>query len=170
MAMKECKECKKEVSSKTNKCPHCGVSNPTTTAKEMFQGMAVLFGLVLFGVVMCSDDDSLNKTPEEMAAEEVGCRTNLQCWADKHYALGATHCQTAVEKMATYSHEWVDGMMDPKFSRYVWNDQDKGVITYVGDKIKLQNGFGAWQNYIYACNYDTINEFAVKVAVEPGRL
>jgi uncharacterized OB-fold protein len=33
MAMTECKECGKMVSSSAKKCPHCGVSNPGVSVK-----------------------------------------------------------------------------------------------------------------------------------------
>lgn len=32
MAIVNCKECGKEVSDKADKCPHCGVSNPSGSA------------------------------------------------------------------------------------------------------------------------------------------
>jgi hypothetical protein len=34
MALKPCRECKKEVSSEAGKCPHCGIRNPGATGKS----------------------------------------------------------------------------------------------------------------------------------------
>jgi hypothetical protein len=47
MALKECKECKSEVSTKTRKCPTCGVTNPTMTGKDHIAG--AIFLLLLIG-------------------------------------------------------------------------------------------------------------------------
>ena len=40
----------------------------------------------------------------------------------------------------------------------------------MGDKIMLQNGFGAWQNYVYVCTFDTQKEEVVDLRLGPGRL
>ena len=39
-----------------------------------------------------------------------------------------------------------------------------------GDKLKFQNGFGAWANVIYMCVYDMKNKEVVRVGAEAGRL
>ena len=62
-------------------------------------------------------------------------------------------CVHYIEKLARYDFEWTDGWLDYKFTHFRWKNQNKGIITFIGDKIKLQNGFGAWQHYTYACDY-----------------
>ncbi|MDT4864180.1 hypothetical protein FQZ97_989310 [compost metagenome] len=57
-----------------------------------------------------------------------------------------------------------------KFPRFKWKDQPSGVITYIGDKIQFQNGFGALQNHTYACDYNTITAQVLEVRAQPGRL
>ncbi len=55
-------------------------------------------------------------------------------------------------------------------SRFRWLDQGAGALTYIGDKIQFQNGFGAWQNHIYECDYDAGTGKPIEVRAQPGRL
>ncbi|MEZ5558012.1 MAG: SH3 domain-containing protein [Pseudomonadales bacterium] len=77
-------------------------------------------------------------------------------------------CERAVEKSAKYSFEWTDGLLEPKFSRFGTND--KGQVAVQGDKIKMQNGFGAWQNQTYTCWYDPDTHALVSVDIQAGIL
>ena len=45
MALKKCKECKKEVSTKAKNCPHCGAKKPT---ENKFLSFIVGVGVVVF--------------------------------------------------------------------------------------------------------------------------
>lgn len=109
-------------------------------------------------------------SPEKVAEEESACSKDLSCWGEKHSISAAVYCEKYVEKLAQYSHEWTDGILEPKFSHYRWKNIDKGVVTYIGDKIKFQNGFGAWQNYVYECDFDPAAETILDVRAQAGRL
>lgn len=61
-------------------------------------------------------------------------------------------------------------MLESKFSHFRWKNQGKGVMTFIGDEIQLQNGFGAWQNYAYECDYDPSSEQVLDVRAREGRL
>jgi len=110
------------------------------------------------------------KTAEQLAAETEVCKKDLSCWAEKFNVASSVRCPKYVERLAKYDYEWTDGMLDMKFSHYRWKDQSKGVVTYIGDKIKFQNGFGAWQNYIYECDFDTLSKAVVDVRARSGRI
>jgi hypothetical protein len=103
-------------------------------------------------------------------AEEAACKTNLQCWGEKHRAYASAYCQKFVERLAKYQHEWTDGWLEPKFSHFRWKDQSQGHVTYIGDKIKFQNGFGAWQFHVYSCDFDPVTNRVLDVAAAPGRM
>lgn len=87
------------------------------------------------------------------ADKERACRQNLQCWGDRTSIAAAVFCQDHIERMAQYAHEWTDGWTEPKFSRFKWKDREAGEITYIGDKMRFQNGLGAWENIIYECDF-----------------
>jgi hypothetical protein len=98
------------------------------------------------------------------------CETDLSCWAQKHLIAVSVKARPLLERYAKYDYEWTDGIFSTAFSHYVWHDSSKGIITYIGDKLKLQNGFGAWQNYIYECDYDPNTESIIDIRLSAGRI
>lgn len=111
-------------------------------------------------------DEEARAEAEKLAA----CRADIQCWSDKYYAKANTYCSPHIERMAKNNFEWMTGFLDLKFSRVRWRNKKDGVITFVGDQIKFQNGFGAWIIHIYECDYDTSKEVVVDVRAKQGRL
>ncbi len=182
MALTNCKECKKEVSTSAKVCPHCGVKDPGVTL-ALKVGSTIFFIVVIWIIVavMFGGDDKQKadtvavktapaKTPEQIAAELAACKADIQCWGDKYNVEADIQCDEYIERLANYSFEWTDGWMDPKLSHFRWLDQDKGWITYIGDKIKFQNGFGVWQNIIYECDFAPETNTVMNVRAEPGML
>ena len=90
---------------------------------------------------------------EDVAARPRRCRPNdADCWAGSEgYGL-LQNCERQVESAAKYQFEWTDGYLDAKFL-FVGLEGDLSVRA-VGDKIKFQNGFGAWQVMVYDCVID----------------
>ena len=101
---------------------------------------------------------------------DKACRADLLCWAEKHFATASVYCPPEIERFAKYDFKWTDGLLEVKLSRYAWKNKNKGIISYVGDKIKLQNGFGAFSNHIYICDVDTLNNQIINIKMAPGRL
>lgn len=107
------------------------------------------------------------------AAEEAKmaeCRSDLGCWGDKHSVRATVYCKDPVTRLAKNDFQWIDGMLESKFSHYRWADKTKGVVTFIGDRIKFQNGFGAWIIHTYECDFDTASERPVEVRARPGRI
>lgn len=102
--------------------------------------------------------------------EEDACKQSIQCWGDKHLLAATISCQPWVEKLAKYDHQWIDGWTETKFSRFRWQNSIAKSVTYIGDKIKYQNGFGAWQHMIYECDYDVLGKKVIDVRATPGHL
>jgi hypothetical protein len=102
--------------------------------------------------------------------KDATCLADLKCWGEKHVIAASVRCDDAVERLAKYSHKWTDGLLEPKFSHYRWKNRATGVVTYIGDKIQFQNGFGAFQNHIYECDFDPRSEEVLDVRARPGRL
>lgn len=107
---------------------------------------------------------------KQQADEAAKCRKDVVCWGDRNSLSAALACRPAVESMAKFQHEWTDGMLEPKFSHYRWKNADKGVVTYIGDKVKFQNGFGAWQHQTYLSDFDTQAKVVLDVKLKPGRI
>jgi len=107
---------------------------------------------------------------EKKKAEEYEkCKTDSICWGNKHSLAATYKCQDAVERFAKYDFKWTDGVLGSKLTKVRWKNKDELTLTYSGDKIQFQNGFGAWQNMIYKCGYDPTNDKLLSVDVKPGR-
>jgi hypothetical protein len=98
------------------------------------------------------------------------CRSDLKCWGERHLAAASVYCATEIEKLPEYTMEWTDGMLETKFSRYGWADEERGALRYAGDKARFQNGFGAWVNVFYLCDFDPESKSVIRVEANRGRL
>ncbi len=102
--------------------------------------------------------------------KDADCRTDLQCWSAKHQVAATLACKPAIQRMAKYDYEWTDGFTTPVFKRLAWSDKKKSSITFYGDEIKMQNGFGNFLRHRYACKYDPIKKSVLDVSLEAGRI
>jgi hypothetical protein len=76
-------------------------------------------------------------------------------------------CETAVEALAKYQAEWQDGWLDMKFPVAKCHDASTGAVLLIGDKVKFQNGFGAWQWMRYSCIWDPAARRVLDAAAIP---
>lgn len=184
--LRKCPDCGGDLSFKAQTCPHCGLVLPKQNGCI---GCLTLF-VVLFVVVWGYDkyttfmnaptpeakvqqaiNDEKQKIERERQRAEYNekCKTDLNCWADKHSLKAIYAADKTIERMAKYQFEWTDGVLEPKISRYRWLNIKNLTVTYLGDKIKMQNGFGAWQNMIYEIDYDPVNEKVLDIRLRNGR-
>lgn len=171
MALKPCKSCKHQIDTSAKTCPNCGVANPGVTAGQSLMGL--IFLCVIIGAVAaaCSGGGSDRaQVAEQPKIDDATCRKDLQCWGDKQSIPASVYCKDPVARLAKYSARWTDGVLEPKFSRFRWLDQSRGTMTFIGDKIEFQNGFGAFQAHIYECDFDPANNMVLGVRAQPGRL
>ncbi|SOC83078.1 hypothetical protein SAMN05421890_1522 [Ensifer adhaerens] len=101
---------------------------------------------------------------EAKKAQEAKCRADLQCWAEDAFVSASIACKVAVQSLAKWDYEWTDSWSEPKLERYRWKDKAKGIVTYIGTKIKFQNGFGAWKHMTYFCDYDPTSKVVVSAS------
>ena len=93
---------------------------------------------------------------------------NAQWLVDEYGASmkGSSECRKKVEKLAKFDFEWTDGFLGSKFPSYLTKTQSPGVVVLAGDRVKFQNGFGAWQNVEYYCAYDVVNNNALDAWID----
>ncbi len=108
------------------------------------------------------------KEAQEKETADASCKSDFNCWTNRFNRRAVKECTPSIEKTAKNSFEWTDSFTEPKFPRALI--RDNGTITYAGDEIKMQNGFGAWIIMTYECDFDTASETALAVRVFPGQL
>ena len=138
----------------------------------MLRFLGLIF-LLCVGFVIFSNHDkdgASSSAPAKPQLTDAQCREDLQCYADKFQANATVDCRRPVEQRAKNDFQWTDAWYEQKFDHRRWQDQAKGLVEYVGDHIKFQNGFGAWTYMTYYCAYDTINKNVDDVIVIEGRL
>jgi hypothetical protein len=117
-------------------------------------------------------DEAVAMAMAQAAAEaktEAACRTNLQCWGDKHAGDAAGPCKRAVQQLAKFDYEWTDGWTTSKFPRWGWANKKAGTLRYAGDAVKFQNGFGALLPHRYLCDWNPTTKEVLAVRASPGR-
>lgn len=166
MATTTCPACQGRISRDASTCPHCG--------KQLDTGMRVLRAIpsvlalltVAYFLHLCSAPNPTPPPPDPAA--DAACRADIKC-AGERYALSASvACRRALEARAKYAARWPDDY--PTWTYSEWRDETKRAIVYLGDRLQLQNGFGAWQNHIYSCTYDPDAERVIEVYLAPGRI
>lgn len=179
MALIKCRECGTEISDQAAACIKCGApvkpTKPIRQKGNMGCGTLILgaVGFVAVMVVIGVLSEVSNKGDDAKSAPTAGnaCqKDNLQCLGDKGVLVAGGYCRASIEALAKYSVKWTDGMFNPMFGRFRWQDQKSGIITYVGDKAEFQNGFGAYMPVIYECDMSSDNKTVLDVRVSEGRL
>jgi hypothetical protein len=102
------------------------------------------------------------------AMAELGGHLSDAEWLSGKLPIEAgVKCQTPVERRAKFDFQWTDGTFEFKFPSFLVNVRSPGVLTVVGDKIKFQNGFGAWQHMKYFCDFDVRKRQVIDVSATP---
>lgn len=101
-----------------------------------------------------------------LAEEDAECRKNIDCWTTRNELAAADACTKAIEAKAQYQAEWQDGLFGGKFSSARWAARDHGHLTFIGDSVKFQNGYGAWQKMSYQCDYNPDTGKVLEVRVK----
>lgn len=173
MALTTCTACYGQVSSDAKTCPHCG--KPLDTADRIARAIpGVLTGLViLYFISLCTGPaqppiPSKTATPELTPEQIAACRADIKCTGERKSTAAALACRPVMEAQAQYSVKWPDGL--PIWFYSEWRDVEKTAIVYLGDSLKLQNQFGAWENHIYSCTYDPDNDRVIEVFLAAGRI
>ena len=118
----------------------------------------------------------------ERAVQEVEDRREaIRDWGADHQSAAKVRCDDHIEQRAQYDFEWTQGWGGRIFSQWIAHDPENPsymfppitestILVYSGDKIRFQNGFGAFRNYTYDCYYHPESETVIKVTVSPGKL
>jgi hypothetical protein len=145
-------------------------NNGCGTAIAGIIALAVLFSI--FGGSNSKPDapakpDEPSKPP---VLSDAACAKDLSCIGEKHSTHAAVYCKDKIEAQASHDVKWSDGLLTPTMSRYRWGNKDHTAVTYIGDKVSFQNGFGAFTPMTYLCTVDVASDAILNVQVVEGRL
>ena len=99
-----------------------------------------------------------NIPPTPIVDCDMACREKFATEAE-------VKCPRHIEDLAKYDYEWTDGVLGMKFTTA--RDNGGGLVTYGGDEVKFQNGFGAWQKMNYSCTIQVNNLAVIEVTAQP---
>lgn len=198
MALLTCPDCQGKVSDAAPTCPHCGrpmkaapVAPPRGKAvapAKQTSGCAKVaagfIGLIVLLVIIGNNSDKPAQdkaptaqpasgaapAPEPAKPSDADCAKDLHCAGEKHSIHASVYCKDKIEARAAHDVKWSDGMFSPSMSRYRWGNKDHTSITYIGDKVAFQNGFGAFTPMTYFCTVDVATDAILDVQVMEGRL
>lgn len=174
MALIKCRECSGPVSSEAAACPKCGAKPRApmpAQAKRPERGPLIAIAILIVTVGFVGTVGSLmGPTDGERAVNEASkaaaCKADLQCWAAKSEFDAAARCARQIELLALHSVRWIEG---DKFTHLRWADKTAGAVTYIGDRVEFQNGFGAYTPMTYECDFDQANKAVLDVRIAEGR-
>lgn len=108
------------------------------------------------------------------AKDDYKCEHAIDCVAQNFLFVVPEVCDPLIERQARYQYRWTDGLLDgPKYSGRRWNPkhgQERHLVDFYGDKLELQNAFGAWSNYVYVCTINVQSDAVMSVKLAQGRL
>lgn len=191
MALIECPECQKEVSSKAAACPYCG--HPIAAAKDekskgaRGRGCAVFILLMIGLVVLLSylggKEEKLGgvSTPKQKSASEeeekpISCTSDWHKCSDNadlinHYngiIDAQVSCQSEAENRARYgSPKWP---FLSSFSTFYSGDQYEktGLAVLIEKDAQFSNAFGAMEHSTVTCTYDLNQKKVVDISITPN--
>ena len=130
---------------------------------------ALVVGLILLpiGASMLPEKP---KDAATIAAEDKAeklCRGGRDCWSERHLLAAMAACQPEIEKLAKFKFEWMSRFGLNFNQKTYWKDVKEGTLTYAGDELYFQNGFGASVRVRYECDYHTILGMVANVRITP---
>jgi hypothetical protein len=132
MSLKPCKECGKEISTKAEKCPHCGVK--ISNHGCLLAMIVVGFSIGLFNILNGSDASNKN------ASEPVDNRTSA-IGACREFISQSLHNPSSAE------YDVTSNAFAEQISPNVWKVQRK---------VRAENGFGALRLSDFECQVELV--------------
>lgn len=100
---------------------------------------------------------------------DAACVADFDCWANRHMRDANKACAPQIEQWAQYDFTWETTHPEARYTRAIMHNNGKQV-SYLGDAIKFQNGFGNWVRASYSCTFEVATKAVVKLTVSEGRL
>lgn len=89
----------------------------------------------------------------QAAKKQAECRSSAACFVEASYSLAEAQCVKEIEESATYGLRWENQFFQRKFSAATWVNEQDGVVKLGGDRLRMENEYGAWGRAVYWCSY-----------------
>ena len=139
-----------------------GKQSWSITRKIIVWGSVAIGLLILISLIFGESETVPSDTASSASQRSTAPFCDDDC-LDEGYDWAEIVCPQYIERRAKYDYEWTDGFLERKFTHAV--RQSDGTVRYVGEELKFQNGFGAWQRITYYCDLDVKNEIIVRAGV-----
>lgn len=111
--------------------------------------------------------------PAAGSLEYETCSGNVDCASSRAMAAASVDCGSLIERYARYDFKWTNGTLESIFQGARWSERAdiisrhgaNRIIEFRGDKIKMQNGFGAFRTIRYECDYDPVADEVVDTRI-----
>lgn len=166
MTLKECKECKKEVSNKAKKCPHCGVNKPTgASAIAKFFGSFVKISLTVFAIcflvimVVGIMFPTPNTTSIKLTEEKQKSKTREEQLSHAFSSWNGAH--KVLERMI------INAMNDPdSYEHIATRYLDHGETLFVISEYRGRNVFGGMVKQTVRARVDTVTGEVIEIVAQ----
>jgi hypothetical protein len=122
--------------------------------------------LALLSVIGKPSPEALARQAEQQTKQAAECAVDLKCLDTKYSAEANYVCERPIERLAKNNFQWFNEWPYPKFSQLRFGPV-LGSMTVIGERIKFQNGFGAWIIHKYECDFDTRTKTVLAVRAHP---
>jgi hypothetical protein len=159
MALEKCKECGQSISTKADRCPHCGVGIRRTSV--VTKTLAWLFGATIVVAIIGSLTEGHRKD-EQAAAEQqrLAAMTPEQRAAEQKERAAAAAAAAREEDLN--SARWVckefvtKTLHDPASAEFenhrsFWAKAEKGDVYHVRVQLRARNAFNALRKTVVDC-------------------
>ena len=133
-------------------------------------GLLALMGMC--GQYFCDEDSppspqAQEQQPPSPEEQEEANRKAREAAVRNQQALGTLTCTQAIESIPEFAFRWTNSWTESKWNKVsVVGDK----LVFGGDRLEVQNQFGAWVRRSYACEFDVSTEVADAVLLPKGAL
>ncbi len=109
--------------------------------------------VIIFGVI-----GEVTRPDDTSDQNNLGCLMDFDCLANNREWIRSAEraCAEAVERQAPWDYEWTNSWPSSKFHTVAAGGAQS--FRMIGDRVRFQNGFGAWRHMEYTCWYQPLRD------------
>ena len=114
-----------------------------------------------------SSDGQIKRDRAAKEEQERANRKARESTVRNQQALGTVACTQAIESIPQFASRWTNSLLESKWNQVaVVGDR----LVFGGDRLEVQNPFGAWVRHSYICDFNVSTEEADAVLLPKGAI